>query len=78
MGRQFCRHSSFVARIASAQRKRWAAKKTESNGAPAKLAKPQRKLSAAGKAAIVAALKKRWAAKKAVATESVKKTAPKK
>jgi hypothetical protein len=64
--------------IAAAQRKRWAAKKTESNGAPAKSAKPKRKLSAAGKAAIVAALKKRWAAKKAAAAESVKKTAPKK
>ena len=51
--------------IADAQRKRWAAKKTE---APSK---PKRKLSAAGKAAIVAALKKRWAAKKAAA-KSVK------
>jgi hypothetical protein len=64
--------------IAEAQRKRWAAKKAEPNGAPAKSATPKRKLSAAGKAAIVAALKKRWAAKKAAAAESIKKTAPKK
>ena len=64
--------------IAAAQRKRWAAKKAQPNGAAAKSAKPKRKLSAAGKAAIVAALKKRWAAKKAIAAESVKKTAPKK
>jgi hypothetical protein len=58
--------------------KGWASNNAESNGAPAKTAKPKRKLSAAGKAAIVAALKKRWAAKKAAAAESVKKTAPKK
>jgi hypothetical protein len=64
--------------IAEAQRKRWATKKAEPNGAPAKSVKLKRKLSAAGKAAIVAALKKRWAAKKAAAAESVKKTAPKK
>src|SRR3954451_16575998 len=35
--------------IAAAQRKRWAAKKAEANGAPAKSEKPKRKLSAAGK-----------------------------
>jgi len=64
--------------IAAAQRKRWAAKKTEPDTTPAKSAKPKRKLSAAGKAAIVAALKKRWAAKKAATAEPVKKTAPKK
>jgi hypothetical protein len=64
--------------IAAAQRKRWAAKKAEPNGAPAKSVKPKRKLSAPGKAAIVAALKKRWAAKKAATAESFKKTAPKK
>jgi hypothetical protein len=64
--------------IAAAQRKRWAAKKAESNGAPAKSEKPKRKLSAAGKAAIVAALKKRWAAKRAATAESSKKTAQKK
>ena len=65
--------------IATAQRKRWAAKKAEPNGAPAKSVKPKRKLSAAGRAAIVAALKKRWAArKKAAAAEPAKKTAVKK
>jgi len=42
--------------------------------------KPKRKLSAAGKAAIVAALKKRWALKHAEAAKAqpVKKTAVKK
>jgi hypothetical protein len=55
-------------RIGDAQRKRWAESKGQP-GSPSKTgtAKPQRKLSAAGKAAIVAALKKRWAAKKAAA-----------
>src|ERR1039457_4545439 len=51
------------ARIAEAQRKRWAA--TKKAAAPAPVAsKPKRRLSAAGRAAIVAALKKRWAAKR--------------
>jgi hypothetical protein len=36
-------------------------------------AKPKRRLSAAGKAAIVAALKKRWAAKKAAAKQAAAK-----
>jgi hypothetical protein len=50
------------ARIAEAQRKRWAeAKKTSSPVAPA-AAKPKRKLSAGGKKAISEATKKRWAA----------------
>ena len=54
------------ARIAEAQRKRWAA--TKKTTEPALVApKTKRRLSAAGKAAIVAALKKRWAAKKAPA-----------
>ena len=52
------------ARIAEAQRKRWAATKKATEPAPA-TSKPKRRLSAAGKAAIVAALKKRWAAKRA-------------
>jgi hypothetical protein len=64
--------------IAAAQRKRWAAKKAEPNGAAAKSAKPKRELSAAGRAAIVAALKKRRAAKKVATSKSLKKTAPKK
>jgi hypothetical protein len=49
--------------------------------APAKPgpSKPKRKLSKAGRAAIVAALKKRWAAKKAAAkTQPAKKNATKK
>jgi hypothetical protein len=49
------------ARIAEAQRKRWAASKKP------EAAKPERKLSAAGRRAIVAAAKKRWAAKRAQA-----------
>ena len=55
------------ARIAEAQRKRWAESK-KPQAAPA-AAKPKRKLSAAGRRAIVAAAKKRWAAKRAEATK---------
>ena len=47
------------------------------NAASKPTAKPKRKLSAAGRAAIVAGLKKRWAAKKAGLTV-VKKTGGKK
>ena len=54
------------ARIAEAQRKRWAATKKTTEPAPV-APKMKRRLSAAGKAAIVAALKKRWAAKRAAA-----------
>ena len=50
------------ARIAAAQRKRWAA--ARKGGTPAKAAKPRR-LSAAGRRAIIAATKKRWAAVRA-------------
>lgn len=46
------------ARIAAAQRKRWAALKA----ATSEPAKPKRKLSAAGRARIIAATKARWAA----------------
>jgi hypothetical protein len=64
------------ARIAEAQRKRWAATKKATEPAPA-TSKPKRRLSAAGKAAIVAALKKRWAAKRAAAKTAAKaKQAP--
>jgi hypothetical protein len=68
------------------QQRRWAKAKAEP-AAPLKVvfkaAKPKRKLSAAGKAAIVAALKKRWAAKRAAAGETksaavAQKTAKKK
>jgi hypothetical protein len=48
------------ARIAAAQRKRWAAQK-RTNSAPPK----KRKLSAAGRKRIVEATKKRWAAVRA-------------
>ena len=51
------------ARIAAAQRKRWAATRKASK--PEAPAKPKRKLSDAGRAAIAAATKKRWALKKA-------------
>ena len=48
-------------KIAIAQRKRWAAARSQAE-APAK---PKRRLSAAGRAAIIAATKRRWAAKRA-------------
>jgi hypothetical protein len=48
------------ARIAAAQRKRWAAVKAAKSG-PAK-PRPKRKLSAAGRARIIAATKARWEA----------------
>jgi len=59
------------ARIAAAQRLRWAAVKKVAGQAAPKAAKPKRKrkLSAAGRRAIVAALKKRWAAKRADAAK---------
>ena len=61
------------ARIAEAQRKRWAAAKKQSEPAASEEApKPKRRLSKAGKAAIVAALKKRWAAKRAAAEKAAK------
>jgi hypothetical protein len=50
-------------RMKEGQKRRWAKVKEKAQIKPE--AKPKRKLSAAGKAAIVAALKKRWAAKKA-------------
>jgi len=53
------------ARIAEAQRKRWAESKRQSASAASEPLKPKRKLSRAGRAAIVAATKKRWALKRA-------------
>jgi hypothetical protein len=54
------------ARIAAAQRKRWAGSRGPAKAAkPSKPAKAKRRLSAAGRAAIVAATKKRWAAVRA-------------
>lgn len=68
------------ARIAEAQRKRWAASRGQAEPSAPTPIKPKRKLSAAGRAAIVAALKKRWAAKRAgsatAKTPTTKKTAP--
>jgi hypothetical protein len=63
-----------------AQQLRWAKTRGESESPAPAITQPpkaKRKLSAAGKAAIVAALKKRWAAKKA-ATAKPKPTAKKK
>ena len=57
------------ARIAEAQRKRWAASKKASEPVP----KPKRKLSAAGRKAIIAATKKRWALKRAEAARAIAK-----
>jgi hypothetical protein len=58
------------ARIAEAQRKRWAeSKKAPEPSAPKAAPKPKRKLSAAGRRAIIAAAKKRWAAKRAEAAK---------
>ncbi len=55
------------ARIAEAQRKRWAESK-KVQAAP-EAPKQKRKLSAAGRRAIIAAAKKRWAAKRAEAAK---------
>lgn len=55
------------ARMAAAQRKRWAAKRTASAGTETKSARPRKKrrLSAAGRKAISEATKRRWAAVRA-------------
>src|SRR5512146_3285655 len=57
------------ARIAEAQRKRWAALKGRSAASP-ETAKPKRRLSAAGRKNIVDALRRRWAAKRAQSATS--------
>src|ERR1039457_2350017 len=71
-----CRHRMSAAgraRIAEAQRKRWAASKKQSEpAAPEEAPKSKRILRKAGRAAIVAALKKRWAAKRAAAKKAAK------
>jgi hypothetical protein len=63
-----------------AQQRRWANIRAESEPTTPEPSKPKRRLSNAGKAAIVAALKKRWAAKKAAAAKAqsavAKKFAP--
>ena len=65
------------ARIAEAQRKRWAAfKKTSQPSTPEAAPKPKRRLSTAGRRAIIAATKKHWALKRAEAAKATtKKTA---
>jgi|ERR1035438_9337755 hypothetical protein len=67
-------------RMKEAQQRRWAKIRGETAPpAPTPEApKPKRKLSEAGRAAIVAALKKRWAAKKAAPVTTIKKTVVKK
>ncbi len=61
------------ARIAEAQRKRWAASKKPSQAStPAAAPKPKRKLSAAGRKAIIAATKKYWALKRSEAAKARK------
>jgi len=61
------------ARIAAAQRKRWAESKRQASAS----AKPKRKLSAAGRKAIADATRKRWAAFRA-AKQSANQAAKKK
>jgi hypothetical protein len=51
------------ARIAAAQRARWALSRQQAG--PSQPTKPKRRLSKAGRAAIIAATKKRWAAVRA-------------
>jgi hypothetical protein len=58
------------ARIAEAQRKRWAEKKQSKPATTKESPKPKRKLSAAGRKAIIAATKKRWALKRAEAAKA--------
>jgi len=66
------------ARIAAAQRKRWAESRAASEpSTPEVTPKPKRKLSEAGREAIVAATKKRWALKRAEAAKT-QQAAPKK
>jgi hypothetical protein len=58
--------------IAEGQRKRWADSKRqpEQSQATPEAAKPKRKLSRAGRAAIIAATKRRWALKRAEAAKA--------
>jgi hypothetical protein len=70
------------ARIAEAQRKRWAAsRKAAEPSTPEAAPKPKRRLSAAGRRAISLATKRRWALRRAEAAKTqsaAKKTAVKK
>jgi hypothetical protein len=64
------------ARIAEAQRTRWAALKGSSDEKASAPAKAKRRLSAAGRKNIVDALKRRWAAKRAAPAKAAKNTTP--
>jgi hypothetical protein len=66
------------ARIAEAQRQRWAASRKPSQpAAPQESPKPKRRLSAAGRKAIIAATKKRWALQRAEAAKAASAAASK-
>ena len=67
MSKQRTRSAAVRARMAAAQRKRWAAKRTAGSGTETATAPPRkkRKLSAAGRKAIIEATKRRWAAVRA-------------
>src|SRR5215510_1670417 len=69
-------------RMAEGQRRRWAAAKGLSEAATITSPKHKRRLSPAGRAAIVAALKKRWADRRAAAenlkSAAARKSAPRK
>ena len=65
------------ARIAEAQRKRWAEAKKVTEPPAQETPKPKRKLSAAGRKAIIAATKKRWAALRAAKAGQEKAAAKK-
>jgi 1,4-alpha-glucan branching enzyme len=58
------------ARIAEAQRKRWANLRGESDPPAPAAPKAKRRLSAAGRRAIIAATKRRWALKRAEAVKA--------
>jgi hypothetical protein len=64
------------ARIAEAQRQRWASLQGSSEERAAAPVKAKRRLSAAGRKNIIDALKRRWAAKRAAAAKASKKTRP--
>jgi hypothetical protein len=59
------------ARVAAAQRQRWAALKRSNKGSAATV-KPKRKMSAAGRKRIIEATRKRWAAWRAEKANAAK------
>ena len=65
------------ARIAEAQRKRWAESRKAAEPSTPEAPKAKRKLSAAGRKAIIAATKRRWALKRAEAAKAAKTAAKK-